>query len=87
MAEDEFMLGVREDRWKYIFNVREGSHELFDLAADPDEQKNVAAMQPELCARLRRHLAAWTEANRRRYLHETPDGAVQHMTIPSRPGA
>lgn len=86
VAEDEFMLGVREDRWKYIFNVREGSHELFDLVADPDEQKNVAAMHPELCARLRRHLAAWTEADRRRYLRDEPKGAVE-LLPPVRSGA
>ena len=31
VAEDEFMLGVREERWKYILNVRDGTEELFDL--------------------------------------------------------
>jgi arylsulfatase A-like enzyme len=85
VAEDEFMLGVREGRWKYIFNVREGSHELFDLQTDPDEQTNVAAAHPDICARLRRHLAAWTDANRRQYLREDADGRVDFAPIA--PGA
>ena len=85
VAEDEFMLGVREERWKYIFNVREGRQELFDLIADPDEQMNVSARHPDICVRLRRHLAAWTEANRRQYLRDAPAGAVQLFGEP--PGA
>ena len=67
VTEDEFMLGVREDRWKYILNVRDGSEELFDLTVDPGEQRNVGGLHPDICVRLRRRLAAWTEANRRQY--------------------
>jgi len=72
VAEDEFMLGVREGNWKYILNIRDGSHELFDLTTDADEQRNVAALHPDVCTRLRRRLAAWTEANRRQYLQNAP---------------
>ena len=67
VAQDEFMLGVREGSWKYILDLRAGSEELFDLEHDPNEQRNLAATQPERCARLRQRLAAWTEANRRQY--------------------
>jgi arylsulfatase A-like enzyme len=67
VAEDHFTLGVRETNWKYIFNLREGVEELYDLDHDPTEQHNLAAAQPERCARLRQRLAAWTEANRRQY--------------------
>jgi arylsulfatase A-like enzyme len=67
VAEDHFTLGVREENWKYIFNLREGSQELYDLSRDPDEQHNLAAQQPERSARLRQRLAAWTDANRRQY--------------------
>jgi arylsulfatase A-like enzyme len=67
VAEDHFTLGVREDNWKYIFDLREGVDELYDLDADPNEQHNLARAQPERCARLRQRLAAWTEANRREY--------------------
>src|SRR6185436_2109794 len=67
VAEDSFTLGVREGAWKYMFDLREGAEELYDLSQDPAEQRNVAAAQPERCARLRQRLAAWTDANRRQY--------------------
>jgi arylsulfatase A-like enzyme len=67
VAEDHFTLGVREDNWKYIFDLREGSDELYDLTADPDEQRNLVKAMPERAARMRQRLAAWTEANRRQY--------------------
>ena len=69
VAEDHFSLGVREGRWKYVLDLREGVDQLFDLEADPNEQHNVAKTEPERCARLRQRLAAWTEANRRQYEH------------------
>jgi len=58
-ANDDYLLGVREANWKYIYNVTRGRDELYDLARDPDEQHNVAKQNPEVCQRLRRHLAAW----------------------------
>src|SRR5262245_15728321 len=58
-ANDDYLLGVREANWKYIYNVTRGRDELFDLARDPDEQTNVAKENLEICRRLRRHLAAW----------------------------
>jgi arylsulfatase A-like enzyme len=67
VAEDRFTLGVREHNWKYIFNLREGVEELYDLVRDPTEQQNLARAEPERAARLRQRLAAWTEANRRQY--------------------
>ena len=67
VAEDHFTLGVREDNWKYMFDLREGLEELYDLSRDPSEQRNLAAEQPERAARLRQRLVAWTDANRRQY--------------------
>jgi arylsulfatase A-like enzyme len=67
VAEDHFTLGVREDNWKYMFDLREGLEELYDLSRDPSEQRNLAAEQPERSARLRQRLVAWTDANRRQY--------------------
>jgi len=67
VAQDEFKLAIREGGWKYILDLRAGTDELYDLDYDPREHHNVAAAQPERCARLRQRLAAWAEANRRQY--------------------
>jgi arylsulfatase A-like enzyme len=67
VAEDHFTLGLREANWKYIFALREGIEELYDLGKDPDEQHNLAKAEPARTARMRQRLAAWTEANRRQY--------------------
>jgi arylsulfatase A-like enzyme len=67
VAQDEFKLGVREHEWKYIYDLRAGSDELYDVVRDPDEQHNVSREYPQRTARLRQRLAAWAEANRRQY--------------------
>jgi arylsulfatase A-like enzyme len=67
VAEDHFRLGIREGEWKYIYDLREGTEELYRLDLDPTEQRNVAASERARCARLRQRLAAWAEANRRQY--------------------
>lgn len=56
---DEYLLGVREDRWKYIFEASNGRESLFDLITDPDEQHNRASDDPVRLTRLRQRLAAW----------------------------
>src|SRR4029077_14181450 len=60
VAEDHFTLGVREGRWKYIFDLREGVDELYDLVLDPNEQHNVAKIEVE------RELGANADGDRRR---------------------
>ena len=56
---DDYLLGIREDRWKYILEVTSGHESLFDLAADPEEQHSLLATEPERALRLRQRLAAW----------------------------
>ena len=60
-ANDDYLLGVREGKWKYIYNATRGRDELFDMDADPDELTNVARDHAELCQRLRQRLAAWRD--------------------------
>jgi len=67
VAQDEFKLGVREEEWKYIFDLRAATDELYDLLRDPEEKRSVSADQPERSLRLRQRLAAFAEANRRQY--------------------
>jgi len=44
-------------RWRLIQD-----RELYDLAADPGQQRNVAADHPDVVARLRAHYAGWWDA-------------------------
>jgi methionine-R-sulfoxide reductase len=60
-ANDDYLLGVREGRFKYIYNATLGRGELYDMLVDPDELHNVAAQHPELCKTLRQRLAAWRD--------------------------
>jgi arylsulfatase A-like enzyme len=58
-ANDDYLLGVREGDWKYIYNATLGRDELFNLKTDPLEQKNAAAAETDRVRRLRQRLAAW----------------------------
>jgi arylsulfatase A-like enzyme len=58
-GEDE--LGVRTAGWKYIRSG--GAEELYDLAADPGERRNLAAERADVRERMRGELLAWTRAH------------------------
>ena len=58
-AMDNYYFGVREGKYKYIYNATLGRDELYDLDGDPWEQKNLAETQREEGKRLRQRLAAW----------------------------
>jgi len=62
-AHGSFIYGVREDNWKYIYDYEEdiGFDELYDLAADPNEQTNLADKHPHIARQLRQRLAAWLD--------------------------
>ena len=68
-ANEDYLLGVREGDWKYIYNATRGREELYDLARDPDEKQNRAAEEPERCRRLRQRLAAWKDYTGRHLAH------------------
>jgi len=56
---DDYLFGVRDGEWKYIFDTSAGKEMLFDLANDPEEDRNEADSSPELCRRLRQRIAGW----------------------------
>jgi len=60
-VRDSYLLGVRDDAWKYVYDATRGRVALYDLGGDPDESRNLAEGAPELCRRLRSRLAAWRD--------------------------
>ncbi|MGH7899094.1 MAG: sulfatase family protein, partial [Candidatus Binatia bacterium] len=74
VANDDYLLGIREDRWKYILDVTDAHEELYDLRTDRDEKRNVAKRHPEICRRMRQRLAARVEADHRFYAPLPSDG-------------
>ncbi len=53
-------LGVREGRYKYIFDYDDNAEMLFNMQDDPGELHNLAASEPDYCLELRRRLRDWT---------------------------
>ncbi len=50
---------IREGNWKLVENFEDNSLELYDLATDASETKNVAKEQAEVAQKLQSKLAAW----------------------------
>ncbi len=67
---------VRGERYKLIYDTRTGGEELYDLASDPGETRNVAAKEPILAAYYRETLHHWV-AGLARGRHE----AVEEATL------
>jgi hypothetical protein len=53
---------VREGDWKLVGGEDSGT-QLFNLAADVGESKNLAETRPEILARLRQAYADWNKNN------------------------
>ncbi len=53
---------VRDGDWKLIEWYEDGRLELYDLATDPGEHKNMAGANPDLRDRLHRQLVQWRQA-------------------------
>ena len=54
---------IRTPTWKYIYWPTLGTHELYDLAADPGEQKNLYDQSPEAREEFQAEIDAWMKAN------------------------
>jgi arylsulfatase A-like enzyme len=62
---NELVVGLRDGDWKYHFYVDSGYEELFDVAADPRELKNLAQRQPRRCAEYKRRVGGLVQYQRR----------------------
>jgi arylsulfatase A-like enzyme len=52
-------MAVRDSKWKLIESLKDGEKQLFDLAADPAEENNLAKLKPEVANALSERLHAW----------------------------
>jgi arylsulfatase A-like enzyme len=49
-GSNKLRIGIRTERWKFIFDGVEQTQELYDLAEDPTEQQNVIENHREVAA-------------------------------------
>ena len=72
----DYFTSYRKGNWKVIYHyfpseVSENSHyQLFDLGADPFEQKNLAATNPVELKRMMQELITRMEIQKAQYPHE-----------------
>lgn len=64
LEKDHFLGGwsamaIRDSKWKMIESLKDGEKQLFDLASDPAEAKNLASAKPEVVRALSERLNAW----------------------------
>jgi phosphoglycerol transferase MdoB-like AlkP superfamily enzyme len=57
-------LGLRDGRWKFIYELESGRAKLFDLARDPQEKVDLARGFSERVESYRKHLLGWSAAQR-----------------------
>jgi arylsulfatase A-like enzyme len=58
------LLGLRDGRWKFIFELETGRPKLFDLQADPEEKEDLSGRFVERVAAYRQLLLRWSAAQR-----------------------
>ena len=78
---NDYLFGVREGPFKYIFNSTAARDELYDLSADPLEQQNLTPAKAGLRHRLRQRLAAWMAFDKR--AADLPPGTEIKASPPS----
>jgi arylsulfatase A-like enzyme len=55
-------VAMREGHWKLLLNADGSGEELYDLATDPNEAKNLAANEAEIASRLKAATLAWRKS-------------------------
>lgn len=80
---------IRRGDWKLIEFYEDGRLELFDLRADPGEQRNLASVQPRRAAELHKRLQEWRASVNASMPLPNPKydaaAADQHLTGAERP--
>ncbi len=53
---------IRSNKWKYIYDVRTGAPELYDINSDPGEQNNFASSRPDILKEFNSELLNFTNS-------------------------
>jgi len=64
------LLGLRDERWKFIYEIGSGRTELFDMDRDPGEMVNLAAEREPRASWYGTVVRSWPEAQKS-YLAQT----------------
>ena len=84
----DYFTSYRKGNWKVIYHyfpseVSENSHyQLFDLGADPFEQKNLAATNPVELKRMMQELITRMEIQKAQYPHEKDSNELVKPKLP-----
>jgi len=58
------LMGVRDGRWKYLYEMESGRSKLFDVVADPEESKDLAPMHAERASAYRERVCEWASVQK-----------------------
>ncbi len=67
------LLGLRDGRWKFIYEIGSGRAQLFDLESDPREMSNVSAREATRASWYIQVVRGWSSAQK---------GYIARATIP-----
>ena len=57
-------LGLRDECWKYVYEIDARRSRLFDVCVDPGESRDVSAEHSARVTAYRDHAVAWSAARR-----------------------
>ena len=58
------LMGLRDECWKYLYELDSGRSKLFDLCQDPSETKDLSELYPERITAYRGRVERWTSAQK-----------------------
>lgn len=76
------LVGLREDRWKFIYEFESGRSQLFDLQSDPNEITNLRSAFPDKARAFASHVQSWSAAQKAFVLQQSAPARSSHRPLP-----
>jgi arylsulfatase A-like enzyme len=64
-------VGLRDQQWKFIYEMESGRSKLFDVWQDAGEGSDLARQNPERVRTYRQRLLTWSAAQKNLLIHST----------------